>query len=57
MSIVLDMGFPGGSVVKNPPASAGDSGSIPGLYSLEMFMFKGAVSYCSMISSLNIFEI
>ena len=27
------MGFPGGSVVKNPPASAGnaeDSGSIPG---------------------------
>ena len=25
------MGFPGGSVVKNPPASAGDAGSIPGL--------------------------
>ena len=24
-------GFPGGSVVKNPPANAGDSGSIPGL--------------------------
>ena len=24
------MGFPGGSVVKNPPASAGDMGSIPG---------------------------
>ena len=24
------MGFPGGSVVKNPPANAGDSGSIPG---------------------------
>ena len=24
-------GFPGGSVVKNPPASAGDTGSIPGL--------------------------
>ena len=23
-------GFPGGSVVKNPPASAGDMGSIPG---------------------------
>ena len=23
-------GFPGGSVVKNPPAKAGDSGSIPG---------------------------
>ena len=28
------MGFPGGSVVKNPPANAGaagDAGSIPGL--------------------------
>ena len=25
------MGFPGGSVVKNLPASAGDVGSIPGL--------------------------
>ena len=23
------MGFPGGSVVKNPPANAGDAGSIP----------------------------
>ena len=25
------MGFPGASVAKNPPAKAGDSGSIPGL--------------------------
>ena len=24
-------GFPGGTVVKNPPAHAGDTGSIPGL--------------------------
>ena len=24
------MGFPGGSVVKNPPANAGDAGSVPG---------------------------
>ena len=24
-------GFPGGTVVKNPPANAGDAGSIPGL--------------------------
>ena len=24
------MGFTGGSVVKNPPANAGDTGSIPG---------------------------
>ena len=27
----LSGGFPGGSVVKNPPASAGDAGSTPGL--------------------------
>ena len=25
------MGLPGGSVLKNPPANAGDEGSIPGL--------------------------
>ena len=25
-----DTGVPGGTVVKNPPASAGDTGSIPG---------------------------
>ena len=25
------MGFPGDSVVKNPPASAGDTGFIPGI--------------------------
>ena len=24
------VGFPGGTVVKNPPANAGDMGSIPG---------------------------
>jgi len=24
------LGFPGGPVVKNPPANAGDTGSIPG---------------------------
>ena len=24
-------GFPGGSVIKNPPANSGDVGSIPGL--------------------------
>ena len=28
---ILVEGFPGGSLVKNPPANAGDSGSIPGL--------------------------
>ena len=26
---IISMGFPGGSVVKNPPASAGDMGLIP----------------------------
>ena len=26
-----DRGFPGGAVVENPPANAGDTGSIPGL--------------------------
>ena len=25
------LGFPGGSVIKNPPANAGDAGLIPGL--------------------------
>ena len=27
----LSWDFPGGTVVKNPPASAGNTGSIPGL--------------------------
>ena len=27
----LYSGFPGGSVIKNPPANAGNVGSIPGL--------------------------
>ena len=31
LDIIADIsGFPGGSVVKNPPANAGDMGSIPG---------------------------
>ena len=29
-------GFPGGSVVKSPPANAGDMGSIPGEERLHM---------------------
>ena len=28
---ILGKDFPGGSVVKNPPANTGDMGSIPGL--------------------------
>ena len=31
MHVPLGKGFPSGSVVKNPPANAGDAGSIPGL--------------------------
>ena len=27
----MERGFPGGAVVKNPPANAGDTGSSPGL--------------------------
>ena len=27
---LMNQGFPGGAVVKNPPANAGDMGSIPG---------------------------
>ena len=30
-NLLIDVGFPGGSGVKNLPANAGDSGSIPGL--------------------------
>ena len=30
-SLCESVSFPGGSVVKNPPASTGDMGSIPGL--------------------------
>ena len=29
--IIILLGFPGGTVVKNPPANAGDRGSSPGL--------------------------
>ena len=29
-NIIYCRGFPGGSVVKNPPANAGDTGSSPG---------------------------
>ena len=38
------MGFPGGSMVKNPPANAGDAGSIP-VYNLAL------PSVCSISSS------
>ena len=28
---IMFLGFPGGAVVKNPPANAGDVGLVPGL--------------------------
>ena len=31
LNMVYILGIPGGSVVKNPPANAGDLGSMPGL--------------------------
>ena len=31
MILLLCKGFPGGSGIKNPPANAGDTGSVPGL--------------------------
>ena len=41
------MGFPGGSAVKNSPANAGDTVSIPGLgRSLE----KGMATHSSMLA-------
>ena len=36
----LVLGFPGGSVVKNPPANAGDTGSIPDLGRSHMLQSK-----------------
>ena len=36
--------FPGGTVVKNPPANAGDTGSIPGLGRSHML---GKLSPCA----------
>ena len=34
---MLNMGFPGGPAVKNPPANAGDMGWIPGLGRSSIF--------------------
>ena len=31
IKVAMSRDFPGGAVVKNPPANAGDTGSIPGL--------------------------
>ena len=39
------MGFPGGSVVKNLPDNAGDTGSIPGLGSMHETGCSGLVHW------------
>ena len=37
----MNMGFPGGQVVKNPPANAGDMGSIPDSDNYRGWAHKG----------------
>ena len=47
VGIMIDLGFPGGSVVKNLPANPGDVGSIPGWgRSLEREM----ATHCSILA-------
>ena len=41
------MGFPGGSTVKNPPASTGDTGSIAGL---EDALEKATATHSSLLA-------
>ena len=40
------MGFPGGSMVKNPPANAGDVGSVP---ELGRFPGEGKATHSSIL--------
>ena len=42
LKINVSEGFPGGSVVKNPPANAGDTGLIPSLGRTHMLQSNGA---------------
>lgn len=44
--LTLYWGFPGGSVVKNPSASAGDAGSVPGS---EDPLEKEMATHCSIL--------
>ena len=56
MSIVLDMGFSGGSVVKNPPANAGDagdSGSISGLERSTGGENSNPLQYSCLVNSIE----
>ena len=46
-SVSFPGGFPGGSVVKNPPADAGDAGSIPGS---EDPLEKAMATHCSALA-------
>ena len=44
------MGFPGGSVVKNPPVNAGDTGLIPEIRDQEDPLEKEMTTYCSILA-------
>ena len=46
------MGFPADSVVKNPPANAGDTGSVPGLgrSPMDNYLKKEMVTYSSVLA-------
>ena len=50
--LVLTPGFPGGSVVKNPPANSGDSGLIPGLGRSPGVGNGNPLQYCCPESSM-----
>ena len=46
-------GFSGGSVVRNPPANAGDPGSIPGLGSSSGEGNGNPLQYCCLENSMD----
>ena len=50
---ILFLGFPGGSVVKNLPASAGDLGSIPGLGRSPGEGNGNPLQYCCLENSMD----
>ena len=49
----IPLGFPGGSVVKNPPANAGDTGSIPDPRGPHILWSNSASIQGSCLPSLN----
>ena len=47
------MGFPNGSVVKNPPANAGDTGSVPGWGRSAAVGNSNPLKYSCLENSMN----